>query len=62
MSVITRAPRVASLVAEGDVRTVRLGQREFESLLRERPDVALRVIKVLAERLSEQTAAPKTDA
>lgn len=56
MSIITRGPRVASLVAEGDVRTVRIGRREFESMIRERPDVSLAVMRVLAERLSVETA------
>lgn len=55
MSIITRTPRVASLVAEGDVRTVRIGHREFESMIRERPDVSLAVMRVLAERLGAQT-------
>jgi CRP-like cAMP-binding protein len=56
MSIITRPPRVASLVAEGDVRTLRIGHREFESMIRERPDVALAVMRVLAERLGAETA------
>jgi CRP-like cAMP-binding protein len=46
---------MASLVAEGDVRTLRIGYREFESMIRERPDVALAVMRVLAERLSAET-------
>ena len=53
MSIITRQPRVASLVADGAVRTIRLGHREFVSILRERPDVALAVMGVLVGRLSE---------
>jgi HEAT repeat protein len=56
MSIITHSPRMASLVAEGDVRTLRIGHREFESMIRERPDVALAVMRVLAERLSAQAA------
>ena len=55
MSIITRGPRVASLVAEDDVRTLRIGRREFESMIRERPDVSLAVMRVLAERLSAET-------
>lgn len=55
MSIITHSPRMASLVAEGDVRTLRIGYREFESMIRERPDVALAVMRVLAERLSAET-------
>ena len=56
MSIITKTPRVASLVAEGDVRTIRIGHREFESMIRERPDVALAVMRVLAHRLGEESA------
>jgi CRP-like cAMP-binding protein len=55
MSLFTRAQRVASLVAEGDVRTLRIGHREFETVIRERPDVALAVMRVLAERLGAET-------
>jgi CRP-like cAMP-binding protein len=53
MSIITRQPRMASLVAEGPVHTIRIGQREFESMVRERPDLALGVMRVLALRLAE---------
>ena len=56
MSIISRAPRVASLVADGDVRTVVIGHREFESIIRERPEVSLAVMRVLAERLGAETA------
>ena len=57
MSIITRRPRVASLVADGDVRTIRIGQREFDGILRERPDIAIAVMRVLAERLGQTGAA-----
>jgi HEAT repeat protein len=53
MSLITHTPRIASLVASGPTRTLRIGYREFESMLRERPGVALAVMRVLAQRLSE---------
>lgn len=53
MSLITQTPRIASLVAEGPVRTISLGRREFQSILRERPEVALAVMRVLAGRLAE---------
>src|SRR5262249_33726600 len=56
MSIISRAPRVASLVADGDVRTIAIGRREFESMIAERPDVALGVMRVLADRLGTITA------
>lgn len=53
MSIITRNPRIASLIAQGPVRTIRIGHREFESMVRERPDLALGVMRVLALRLAE---------
>jgi hypothetical protein len=54
MSLIAQAPRVASLIADGPVRTIRLGRHEFESMLRERPGVALAVMRVLVQRLAEE--------
>ncbi len=57
MSLITRQPRVASLVAEGDVRTLRIGHHEFEAMVRERPEIALGVMRELAERLGAMTTA-----
>jgi len=57
MSILTQEPRVASLVADGGVRTVALGNREFESMLRERPSVALAVMRVLAQRVAEGSRA-----
>jgi HEAT repeat protein len=53
LSIITRSPRVASLTADGGVRTIAIGQREFESMIRERPEIALAVMRVLAQRLTE---------
>jgi CRP-like cAMP-binding protein len=41
------------------VRTIRIGYREFESMLRERPDVALGVMRVLAQRLAEGAVPPR---
>lgn len=60
MSIITQAPRIASLVADEAVRTIRLGHREFESMLRERPSVALAVMRVLALRLAERESHTQT--
>jgi hypothetical protein len=55
MSLLTRTPRVASLVADGTVRTLRIGYREFDSMLRERPAIALSLMRVLASRLAESS-------
>jgi HEAT repeat protein len=53
MSIIGREPRMASLVAVGDVRALCIDQKSFEGLLRERPDVSWSVIQVLNKRLKE---------
>ena len=53
MAVLSREPRMASLIAVGDVRMLCIGQKSFEGLLRERPDVSLSVIQVLNQRLKE---------
>ena len=55
MSIVTQEPRMATLIAEGGVRTVTLGHREFESMLRERPSIALAVMRVLAHRIAEDS-------
>ncbi len=53
MAVISQEPRMATLVAAGEVRTLCLDQASFETLLRERPDVSLAVMRVLCARLKE---------
>jgi CRP/FNR family transcriptional regulator, cyclic AMP receptor protein len=57
LSLITRHPRIASIVADGDVRAIRIGRREFESMIHDRPNIAIGVIQVLAHRLGEVEAA-----
>jgi HEAT repeat protein len=57
LSLITRHPRIASIVADGDVRAIRIGRREFESMIHDRPHIAIGVIRVLAHRLGEVEAA-----
>lgn len=53
MSVISKSPRIASLTAAGDVRALTVEQTPFEGILRERPDTALAVMRVLCARLRE---------
>ena len=53
MAVVSRAPRMASLVAEGEVRTLAIDRRRFERILRERPEASLSVMSVLCDRLRE---------
>jgi HEAT repeat protein len=57
MAILNAAPRMASLVAAGSVRTLSLDRRAFERILRERPDVSLGVMRVLSDRLRDAHAA-----
>ena len=60
IAVITNEPRMAGLVARGDVRVLSIARPQFESILRERPETALGVIRVLCQRLAEPS--PSTTA
>ncbi len=51
MAIISREPRMASLLARGEVRTLCIGQKEFEGILRERPETSLSVMRELITRL-----------
>jgi HEAT repeat protein len=53
MALISKAPRNATVEAVGNVHTLAINQKNFESLLRDRPDASLAVIQVLCERLNE---------
>ena len=55
LAVINREPRIATLIASDDVRTLCIDQKSFEGLIRERPDVSLVIIQVLSQRLKEAT-------
>ena len=62
MAIISREPRIASLVAAGDARMLCIDQKSFESLLRERPEISLAVMRVLAARLKEVQGAARPPA
>ena len=53
MAIIGHEPRMASLVAIGDVRMLCIDQKSFEGLIRARPEVSLAIMKVLSQRLRE---------
>lgn len=53
MSIISQEPRMASLRAAGDVRMLCIGQKEFEGIIRERPETSLAVMRELIVRLKE---------
>jgi CRP-like cAMP-binding protein len=54
MAVITSRPRMAGLVARGSVRLLSIARRPFGSILRERPEISLAVMRVLCERLTDR--------
>ncbi len=53
MALISQMPRIATLVADGEVRALSIGQKSFQGLLRERPEVSLAVLKELCKRVTE---------
>jgi CRP-like cAMP-binding protein len=53
MSIISRAPRIASLVAAGQVRALCIERQDFEQILRQRPETSLAVMRVLCKRLED---------
>jgi HEAT repeat protein len=54
MSIISQQPRMASLAADGEVRALCVEKTLFESMLRERPEVGLALIRALVERLRDR--------
>jgi len=56
MSILGEQPRMANLVAEGDVRTLSIDRKRFQRILRERPDAALAVMRELSARLRQAHA------
>jgi CRP-like cAMP-binding protein len=54
MAVISSRPRVATLVAGSELRVLEIHKPAFEAVLRERPDVALAMMRLLVERLGPQ--------
>jgi CRP/FNR family cyclic AMP-dependent transcriptional regulator len=54
MSILSDQPRMASLAAVGEVRALCVEKLLFETMLRERPEVSLALIRALVERLRDQ--------
>jgi hypothetical protein len=57
MSLISGDARIASVIASSDVRTLCIDRLSFESLLRERPEVSLAVMRELCVRLKAMSVA-----
>ena len=51
MAILDKLPRMASLSAVGDTRLLCINQKDFETILQQRPAISLEVIHVLSERL-----------
>jgi HEAT repeat protein len=62
MAVITQLPRMASLVADGDVRALAIDRRRFERILRERPEASLAVMRELCNRLVQSVGSGAPEA
>jgi HEAT repeat protein len=56
MAVISSKPRVASLLATSDVRVLELHKPAFEAILRERPETALAMMRILCDLLASSAA------
>ena len=54
LAVLLERPRVATVVADGDVRTLVIGGEGLRAILRERPEAAMAMLATLAERISRQ--------
>jgi CRP/FNR family cyclic AMP-dependent transcriptional regulator len=61
IALVDGKPRTASVVTEEPSHLIVLGHREFHSLLDRRPDVRLRVLEALAQRIRANQADPATD-
>jgi HEAT repeat protein len=59
MSIISREPRMAALIAAGETRLLSIDRKAFEGILRERPETGLAVMRVLSQRLREAQAPPE---
>ena len=57
MSLMTGAPRVASVIAKTDVECYRLDKDAFEEIMRERPSIADEVAHILVERRAQLDSA-----
>jgi HEAT repeat protein len=58
MAIIEAAPRSASLIAADEVRLLVIRGADFEAILRDRPAVALAVLRNMSRRLRESLEAP----
>ena len=56
MAILRDMPRTATVTAASDVATLRIGKQDFLNLMREFPEVAVAVMRSLADRLARTTS------
>jgi HEAT repeat protein len=61
MAILDQEPRMASLIASRDTRTLSIDRRRFQRILRERPGASLAVMQVLSQRLRDAHASPPSE-
>ncbi len=54
MSIVLTVPRTSSVQAEGEVRTLVIGAEALSTILHDRPDVALAMLRSVMQRLREK--------
>jgi CRP-like cAMP-binding protein len=54
IALVANVPRTATVVADSPVRLLVLSDRSFETVIRETPSIAVKVLAVLGERLHAQ--------
>ena len=53
MAILGERPRMANLVADGEVKSLSIDRKRFQRIIRERPDAALAVMRELCARITE---------
>jgi HEAT repeat protein len=56
MAIISQQPRMATMVAQGEVRALCIAQKQFEGILRERFEISMAVMRELCTRLRQAQA------
>lgn len=51
LALLLQAPRTATVTADGPVRVLRIDPRQFQAMLLEHPQVAVKLLAVVADRL-----------
>jgi HEAT repeat protein len=61
MAILDQEPRMASLIASRETRTLSIDRRRFQRILRERPEASLAVMQVLSQRLRDAHASEPSE-